>query len=151
MSDAEAQLNATIVASGAGLRWAQTFSTGDWQAAPSDPSLRSWALGKLPSLVLVGGLDLNTPAAAVEATKPEPSADLHWLVMDYATHVDSGNPDAAYSSCARSLISGFLADPTSSLEEDCIAEVNASQAQLLFNVAPQKVIELLGTSSVYGD
>ncbi len=151
VADAEAQLNATIVASGAGLRWAQTFSTGDWQAAPSDPSLRSWALGKLPALVLIGGLDLNTAAAAVEANRPEQSPDLHWLTMDYATHVDSVNPEAAYATCARSLISGFLSDPTSSLDDDCIAEVTASQAPILFNVAPEKVVELLGTSSVYGD
>ena len=149
VGEAEAQQAAAIFATGASLRWTETFTDGSWTALPRDPALRAWHIADTPTLVLVGGLDTATPRASVAIDAPPIADHSHWVELAFAGHADSAG-DGIYGACSRSLIDQFLSS-SGSFDDGCVAEADLAAGGSLLDVPTSTVEFMLGTTSLYGD
>lgn len=150
LTQAEQQLSASLFATGASVRWADAFAGDRWVAPARDPALRAWHIDSLPTLVLVGGLDMATPRASVQDDKPALSDSSHWIDLAFAGHTSSAG-QSPYSACARSLVDQFLSSAGATLDETCVSEVDVAAGAALFEVSESTSMFLFGTPDLYGD
>lgn len=148
VADAEAQLEGTIIATGASVRWARAFASWPWPVVEVEPTLHDWHFPAAPTLVIVGGLDAATPAhlvADVPASLGPGSTYLELALADHVSSVDE-TPSGA---CARDTLDAFFDDPTAALDLGCAAAAETAERPALFEPDAETTLLLFGTASAY--